>query len=157
MPNFWHVSYKLILGKHFSIFILHWFSLRFRVITYAKNVKFTSCFLCCSFVKGETKEAFCFDKRTLLFLQCFLHTLFLENEQKTSEKKYREMFSYPFVAHLSKNKKSPKFDIDWLCPQPFIIIIIDAVCVVNKYASVKTYFGAVLVKNVYFSPIDFYQ
>ena len=33
---------------------------------YAKNVKFTSGFLCCSFVEGKTKEA----------------------------KKYREMFSY---------------------------------------------------------------
>ena len=45
--------------------------------------------------------------------------LFLENEEKTSEK-YREMFSYQFVAHMpkvrqicAKIKNCPKFDIDW--------------------------------------------
>ena len=68
---------------------------------YAKNVKFTYSFLCCSFVEGETKEPFCFDKRTVLFLQRFLHTLFLENKEKSS-KKYREMFSYPFVTDMPK-------------------------------------------------------
>ena len=33
-----------------------------------------------------TKEAFCFDKRTLLFLQRFLQMSFLENKEKTSNK-----------------------------------------------------------------------
>ena len=32
----------------------------------------------------------------------FLHTLFLEKDEKSSEKKYREMFSYQFVAHMLK-------------------------------------------------------
>ena len=49
-------------------------------------------FLCCSFVEGETKEAFYFDKRTLLFLQRFSHTLFLEKEEKSSEKNTEKCF-----------------------------------------------------------------
>ena len=76
MPNFWHVSYKLI-GKHFSVFF-RCFPLHFREITYIKNIKFTSGFICCSFVEGESKEAFCFSN-------VFLHTLFFENEEKISE------------------------------------------------------------------------
>ena len=36
------------------------------------------------------------NKRSLLFLQRFLHALFIENEEKTSQKKYREMF----LAHI---------------------------------------------------------
>ena len=40
-------------------FFLGWFSLLFNL--------FTSDFLCCSFVEGETKEAFCVDKRTHFF------------------------------------------------------------------------------------------
>ena len=63
---------------------------------YQKNVQFTS-FLCCSFVEGETKETFCFDKRTLLFLKRFSHTLFLENEEKSSGKKNTEKC---FPIHL---------------------------------------------------------
>ena len=45
---------------------------------YAKNVKFTSGFLCCSFVEGETKEP----------LTCLSNVfmLFLENKEKNSEK-----------------------------------------------------------------------
>ena len=41
VPNFWHVSYKIIV-KHFSVSFFHWFSLRFQEITYAKTVKFPS-------------------------------------------------------------------------------------------------------------------
>ena len=53
------MSYKLI-GKHFSVFFFAGsVSLLFREMTYAKNVKFTIGFLCCSFVEEETKEAFC--------------------------------------------------------------------------------------------------
>ena len=32
----------------------------------------------------------------------FLNMLFLEKEEKTSTKKYREMFSYQFLAHIPK-------------------------------------------------------
>ena len=76
-------------------------------------------FLCNPFVEGETKETYCVLRR-------FLHTLFLKNEEKTSEQKYREIFSYQFVAQMpklrqisAKNKNGPKFDIKRLCPRPF--------------------------------------
>ena len=61
------VSCKLI-GKQFSVFFSAGFLFVFREIKYSKNVQFTSGFLCCSFVEGETKEAYSSDKRTLLFL-----------------------------------------------------------------------------------------
>ena len=56
----------------------------------------------------EIKGFFCFylNKRTAKKAASkpkrFLHTLFLENKEKTSENKYREMFSYQFVAHMPK-------------------------------------------------------
>ena len=90
------MSYKLI-GKHFCVFFSTGFLFVSRNNLCKKNVKFPSGFLCNSFVKGETKEA------CLLFLQRFLQTLYLENEEKTSEKKkLAEMFSYQFVAHIPK-------------------------------------------------------
>ena len=64
---------------------------------YAKNVKFPSGFLCSSFVEGETKEAFCFSN---VF---FLHMLYLENEEKTSENKICiGTLSDQFEAHIPK-------------------------------------------------------
>ena len=53
----------------------------------------TSRFLAAFFVEGETKEIFC-------VLLRFLYRLFLENEKKTSGKKYRDVYSYQFVAHM---------------------------------------------------------
>ena len=67
---------------------------------YAKNIQFTSSFLCRSLLRGKQKKPFVSPR--------FLHTLFLENEEKTSKKKNinnnnnKEMFSYPFVAHMPK-------------------------------------------------------
>ena len=81
--------------KTFLCIFSRWFSVRFREITYAKNVR-------------ETKVFFCRNKRFLLFLPKQKNskeikaasklnvfcTLLLENEEKTSVKKYGEMFSY---------------------------------------------------------------
>ena len=52
-----------------------------------------------SFVSPSTKEL------QIKKATSFLHThcaLYLENEEKTNKKKYREMFSYQFVAHMPK-------------------------------------------------------
>ena len=68
----------------------------------AKNVGETKRF----FV--ETNGFFCFSliKRTATKatskLNTFFSHLFLTNEEKTSEKKFREMFPYQFVAHMPK-------------------------------------------------------
>ena len=48
---------------------------------YAKNIKFPSSLLCSSFVKGETKDAFCFSN-VFAYVTC----IYLPNEEKTSEK-----------------------------------------------------------------------
>ena len=61
---------------------------------YIKNIKFTSGFICCSFVEGDSKEALCFSN-------VFCIRYFLKTKRK-SAKKYREMFSYPFVAQMPK-------------------------------------------------------
>ena len=50
----------------------------------------------------EKQKPFVSTKEPFFFLQCFLQMLFLKNEEKTSLKKYRAMFSYPFVAHMPK-------------------------------------------------------
>ena len=70
---------------------------------YTKTIKFPRDYLWNSSVEGESnKEAFCFPG------QCFLHTLFLENKEKKKQqkKKYREMFSYQFVAHIPNIRQS---------------------------------------------------
>ena len=87
----------LLIGKHFSVFFFCWFSLRFREITYAKTVKFRSGFLCCSFVEGETKEAFCFDKEPFCLSNVFCIYYFLKTKRKPTEKKNTEKC---FPIHL---------------------------------------------------------
>ena len=99
------------MWKFGLFFIFTQICLIFGIMWATKNVALPvlpSDFLCNSFVEGETKETYCVLRR-------FLHTLFLKNEEKTSEQKYREIFSYQLVAHMpklrqisAKNKKRPK-------------------------------------------------
>ena len=77
LPNVWYVSYKSI-EKHFSVFF-RWFSLRFKEITYVKNVGKQKGFFCFSLNKRIAKKA-------VRKLDVFLHKLFLENKEKASEK-----------------------------------------------------------------------
>ena len=79
LPKFWYMSNRLI-GKHLSFFF-NGFLFFFGVIMYAKSVTSPSGFLCNSLLRRN--------KRTLLCSIKFLHTLFLENEVKTSETKNR--------------------------------------------------------------------
>ena len=60
-------------------------------------------------------------------LRAFLHTLFLENEEQTSQKKYRVMCFYSIendmqnFRHFCKKKKKNTSDrhLAWFCTQPF--------------------------------------
>ena len=73
--------------KTFLCIFLRWVSLLFQEITYmyAKNFKFTSTFLCCSFVEGETKEIFCFSN-------IFCTRYFLKANRKPAKKIQRNFF-----------------------------------------------------------------
>ena len=66
---------------------VRWFSLRFQEITFAKNV-------------GETKGFFCFSRNKNLTF--FAYVMFWKRRENQRKKKYREMFSYQFVAHMPK-------------------------------------------------------
>ena len=106
LPNFWHVSYKLI-GKHFCIYFFWCFCCCrccFQDITYAKQKKNER-------AAKETKDL----QRKLLGKLIFLHALFFEKEEKTSgKKKQRNIFLSICSSHaknyanLSKNKKQHK-------------------------------------------------
>ena len=102
------MSCKLI-GKHFCVFFVG-FLFVFKKQCMQKTLSFLAAFFAVTFV---------------LFLQCFLHTLHLENEEKTAKKiqNKTETFSYQFEAHQYQNlrkseqkekKNSPKFDIGWI-------------------------------------------
>ena len=89
---------------------------------YAKTVKFPSSFLYSSFVKRETKEAFCFSN-------VFFVRYILKMKRKLA-KKYRETFnSYQFVGHMpkirgiwakkKKKKDQPKIRHRLDMPRPF--------------------------------------
>ena len=61
-----------------------------------KNFTFPSGFLC-NFLLLRERQKKPFVSPT------FLHAPFLENEEKTSGKKYTGMFSYQIEAHIPKN------------------------------------------------------
>ena len=59
-------------------------------------------------------------------LRAFLHTLFLENEEQTSQKKYRVMCVYStendmqnFRYFCKKQKNTSDRHLAWFCTQPF--------------------------------------
>ena len=85
--------------KTISVYFFQWCSLRFREITYVKNV-------------GETKSFFCFSlnkrmaKKAARKLDVFLYTLFLENEEKTSGRKKKEIFPINLLLTCQKLGKS---------------------------------------------------
>ena len=81
---------------------------------YTKTIKFPRGYLWNSSVEGESnKEAFCFPG------QCFLHTLFLENKEKNSEKKITEKcFSYQLKGwghNCLMSKFGPFFIFGQIC------------------------------------------
>ena len=59
-------------------------------------------------------------------LRVFLHMLFLENEEQTSQKKYRVMYFYStenvmqnFRHFCKKQKNTSDCHLAWFCTQPF--------------------------------------
>ena len=130
--------------KTFLCIFFLWFSLCFREITYAKNVKFTSSYLCCSFVERKTTEPFCFSN--IFCIRYFLKT------KRKSAKKYREMFSYPFVAHMpklgkseQKLKKQPKFQ-HRPCPSIIIVSLLVAEELLEALHAVLPLLGGLFVR-----------
>ena len=73
VPEILHVVFNWI-ETHHPVFFFYWFALRFREVTYAKK---PSVFQAASIGKRETKETFCFGKRsshynTLTSHYCFV-------------------------------------------------------------------------------------
>ena len=92
----------LLIGKHFSVFFFCWFSLRFREITYAKTLSLVVAFFAVLLLRDKQKKPFVSTKNPFVCPTFFCIHYFLKTKRKrTKKKKYREMFSYPFVAHIS--------------------------------------------------------
>ena len=70
-----------------------------------KNVKFTSGFFAVLLLREKQKKPFVSTKEPFCFSNVFCIRYFLKTKRKPAEK-YREMFSYPFVAHMQKIGKS---------------------------------------------------
>ena len=86
--------------------------LNFGLFFFLYFFKFPSGFLFCYFVEGETKEAFCSDKRTLLFLQRFLHTLcILKTKRKPAKQNTEKCFPIHLKLTCQKLGKSEKKEI----------------------------------------------
>ena len=79
-----------LIGKHFSVFLFHWFSLRFREITFLVT------FFAVLLLREKQKNPFV----SITFFAYVISQKRKENQQK--KKKYREMFCYQFVAYMPK-------------------------------------------------------
>ena len=106
LPNFWHVSYKLI-GKHFSLFFSRWFFL-FPKYNICKKKMLEE--QKASFVSPSTKEL---QRKPLGNLTFFAYVI-LKRKRKPVEKIQRNVLISICSSHTKnlkfEKKNSPKFD-----------------------------------------------